>query len=375
MKTLNTQKILEKLNELGLSQSKLSQELSVSREAVSQWINKESFPRPEKLLKLGQLLSLKYNELVTNTDIIEPVVAFRKVGNSVTKANHIKRAKEMGYALEQLVPFLPFETITKSKTLISPKLDYKYIQLAVKTFRDALGISTIKIEISDIIDYFTKSKTVLIPVLLGSKKNHENALHIHLPQSATNWIYINLDTNELDFKFWLVHELGHILTPQLHDEEAEEFADNFAGAFLFPEEMALKVYNEVSGEKTKSKKTAIIFANAKRYTISPITVLMETNKFAKFHNLPEISFGNSFFAQNSIFSNSFVLVSTNLFGNKKPSVSEYITISAREFQTDFFSFLQKYISQKEVSSSFIRSVLNLSVPDSKEIFTCLQNAL
>ncbi len=371
-KSLNTSVIQERLTSLGLSQSKVSLELSVSREAVSQWLSNESFPRPGKLLKLGSLLSLKYSELVTQSDVLEPFVAFRKVGNAITKTKHIQRAKEMGGAFEQLVPFLPFENLTNPTSLNQPVLEYSYIQSAASAIRNLLGISKIKIEVSDIISYFSQSKTILVPVLLGGKKNHENAIHIHLPKSATNWIYINLDTNELDFKFWLVHELGHILSPQLRDDDiSEEFADNFAGAFLFPEEIAASVHKTVSQLSLINQQLSVIFANATRYTISAITVLKEINKYAKHHNLQEFDFGRNFYPQNTQFNKKFALVSRNIFGSNKPSVEDYITLCAREFQTVFFDSLSEYISQKQVSSSFIITLLNLPVTDSIEIYNYL----
>ncbi len=372
-KKLNTKVIQDRLTEIGLSQSKLSVELSVTREAVSQWLKNETFPRPDKLLKLGQILSLKYAEIVFSPNEYEPIIAFRKVGNSITKTKHIKRAKETGYSLEQLVPFLPFETLTKSRSFNCPSLEYNYIQSAVKAIRILLNISQIKIEISELINYFSQSKTIIIPILAGNKKNHENALHIYLPKSATNWVYVNLDTNELDFKFWLVHELGHILTPQLHDDYAEEFADNFAGAFLFPEEIASLVYNSLTLEKNKKNQIDIIFSNAKRYTISAYTVYKEINKYAQINGFPEINLGDSLFIHNSKFIKQFDLISKNIFGNKKPTVGDYITVVTREFKTPFFEILKIFLQQNEISSSFVRSLFNLATVDSIEIFNYLKN--
>jgi len=39
-----------------------------------------------------------------------------------------------------------------------------------------------------------------------------------------------------DFKFWMAHELGHCLSPSLTGEDAEDFADGFVGALLFPKD-------------------------------------------------------------------------------------------------------------------------------------------
>jgi hypothetical protein len=95
---------------------------------------------------------------------------------------HISRAKEMGRLLKPLVPYLPFDW--------------------------------------------------------GKKGRHENALHIFLPDFMTTWVYLNLDVTVHDYKFWMGHELDHGLAPELTGDEAEDFADAFAGALLFPEALS-----------------------------------------------------------------------------------------------------------------------------------------
>jgi hypothetical protein len=46
-------------------------------------------------------------------------------------------------------------------------------------------------------------EVVLIPVFHGRREHHENAFHIFLPASKTTWIFLNLDSNLHDFKFWI----------------------------------------------------------------------------------------------------------------------------------------------------------------------------
>lgn len=374
-KVLNIPLISQRTNELGLNQTEISEKLGVSKEAVSQWFREVSFPRPSKLLKLGQILNLAYNELVIKENEVEPVVAFRKVKSAKTTDMHFKRAKEMGYSLDKLVKYLPFEIVTKPPELLNPKNEYNYIQNAVKVIRGNLKINKITIDADDIIKCFIKYKTILIPILLGNKKNHENAIHIHLPVSATNWVYINLDTKVFDFKFWLVHELGHIFTPSLTGDEAEDFVDNFAGAFLLPAEIAKQTYYELIGYNDHQSRIPVIFNLAKRHVISPYTILYEVNKFAENNNQKKIDFGSEFHAQNNRFVNRFQLISENLFGENKPDAGEYIKVVEREFETIFFKLLRSYFKEEESSPSFVRSVLNVSVADSKEIYATIINAI
>lgn len=67
-------------------------------------------------------------------------------------------------------------------------------------------------------------------IVYRSREDRIEILHIYLPDSMTTWIYLNLDTDAHDFKFWMAHELGHVFSPDLRGEPAEDFADAFAGA-------------------------------------------------------------------------------------------------------------------------------------------------
>lgn len=374
-KSLNTNLIKEKIAEYGISQSKLSKELDVTRESVSQWLQNKTFPRPAKLLKLSKLLDIKYSELVEIDTTFEPQVAFRKVGSAKTKDVHYKRAKEMGYALEQLVDFLPNNMMIKPPELKEPKNTYRYIQSAVETVRKTFEINNWGIKFDEIIDILNSLNVILIPVLLGSKKNHENAIHIYLPKSQTTWIYINLDTKIFDFKFWLSHELGHIFTPSLRGKEAEDFADNFAGAFLFPEDLAKNKYYEILNIKQKKGKINTIINTASDLIISPITILKEINKYAKSNNLKIINLEeNTFYAATTYFNKNYSLVSEFLLGKDNPPVEKYIKITEGIFSTPFYNLLREYDKKYGITTNYIKSVLSAPITDIKEIYAYLKNA-
>lgn len=373
-KSLNINLVKERLVEYGFNQSKISKELDVSREAVSQWMNNKVIPKPAKLLSLGKLLNLSYSDLIINEDFHEPQIAFRKVGNSKTKDSHIKRAKEMGYALEQLVEYLPPELMIKPPELKTPHDNYEYIQNVVKVIRDRFNITDWEIKFTEVINIINDFNAILIPVMLGSQKAHENALHIYLPESKTTWIYINLDTKIFDFKFWLTHELGHILTPSINGNEAENFADNFAGAFLFPREIAEIKYKDIVQLRRKQERVNLIIDIARELIISPITILKEIEKYSKINNLKNVDVGENFYASCTKFTNYYKLISENVFGLQKPNVEHYINVSKEKFGTIFFDLLKKYNEKEGLTSGYIKTVLNLPPTDVKEIFSYLTNA-
>ncbi len=374
MKKLNSNLVREKLVEYGYNQSSLSKELNVSREAVSQWMNNKALPKPAKLLQLGKLLNLSYTELVERETKNEPIVAFRKVRGAKTRDEHIARAKQTGYTLERLVKYLPSSMMMKPPELKDPQNNYEYIQKAIKIIRDKFDLKNDKIEFIELIDLLNSLNVILIPVLLGNQKAHENALHIYLPQSQTTWIYVNLDTNIFDFKFWLVHELGHVLTPELSANAGEKFADNFAGAFLFPENLAEKKYQEVSKLRGVGAKINSILKSAEELVISPVNIQKELDKYANNKRLNKLYLGKNFHGAVTNFNKNFNLVSQSIFKTGDIKAEEYILKAKEIFGTIFFDLLSDYNKDKGLTEGFVHQALNISVIDAKEIYDYIINA-
>ena len=127
-KTLNIPLIQDSLIKAGLNQSGLAENLKVSREAVSKWLAGESFPQQDKLLRMGLLLGLAFEQLVLQLPAAAvPVVAFRKKANRKTKDEHFDNARETGELLKRLVKYLPKQEITHPPTLKDPSDNYDYV--------------------------------------------------------------------------------------------------------------------------------------------------------------------------------------------------------------------------------------------------------
>jgi transcriptional regulator with XRE-family HTH domain len=371
-KRLNIENIEYKLRKLGISQSDLAKKLSVSREIISQWLQNKKYPRPRHLLFLSKILNLSFTELVIlEKSEDEPVIAFRKKRGHKIDEEYEKQAKFKGYILQKLVPYLPFDQFYLPSTLKHPENKYDYIQKIVKNIR--CKISDIKddvLEFNHLIKFYRKRQAVIIPVFWGEKSKHENALHIFLPKSKITYIFLNLDTKVFDFKFWIAHELGHILAPNLKEEESEDFADNFAGALLFPEYLASKGYIKLINLDNIGYKINYLKELAKKYIISPITIFLEINKYASNYNKPEIDLGakDSIFRATTEFQKDFEKVSDILFETKSPSPYEFINRSRIEFKTPFFKTLKKYISNNDTSPAFIQRLLEIPYPDASSLY-------
>jgi len=371
-KKLNIKNITEKLESMGLSQSNLASELGVSREAVSKWMKNQKFPRPEKLLKLAHRLKLSFDEIVVRLPSEgEPVIAFRKKGQHKISDDYIEAAKYTGSLLEKLVPYLPFDNLSRPPSLIDPKLDYEYIHRITKEIRAAIGATgTSEISFQSLISFFDQHHAVIIPVFWGNKDQHENALHIYLPKTMTTWIYLNLDSKIHDFKFWMAHELGHIKSPDLKGDEAEDFADDFAGALLIDEDTAKREYIQMCRLRTIPKQINRLKETAENLVVSPITVSYEINKYARHINKAAIDLerNNAIYKATTVFNRQFNTVSQSLFKNKKPTASEYISCPKSLFQSPFFDAIRSFLKDNKKSAGFIQSVLNLPLADAQYLY-------
>ena len=372
--SLNIETLSRQAETLGHNQSSIAKALGVSRETVSQWFKQEKYPRPDKLLKLARLLELAFSDLVTRIpDLNEPVVAFRKKGAHKITPEYVEHAKDMGRILETLVPYLPFDDLAQPATLRKPVNEYEYVHKAAQRIREQIGVKEAdEIHFEKLIDFFGKLHAVLIPVHWGHKDKHENALHIHLPESHTTWIYLNLDCKLHDFKFWMSHELGHVLAPQLEGDAGEDFAEAFAGALLMPRELAEDEYVKLSRILNVGAQVNQIKDIAERLVISPVTVFMEINKFAAWSKQPALEFDIHGAAAN--FNKSFKPVSDILFGTKEPSAARYIACAKEDFNSPFFKILSKHLKTHHKSASFVQSTLNIPFIDAQNVYEELRSA-
>lgn len=372
---LNIKKIEESAERLGFNNSKLAKIVDVSRETVSQWFKGEKFPRPDKLLKLSMALGLNFNEIVLSlSSENEPIVAFRKKGNHKITDKYLEEARDTGRILANLVPHLHFDTLSRPKTLINPNLDYAYIQQVVKKVRSQIGKApNEKIEFENLIDFFNDLNAVIIPVLWGNKDRHENALNIYLPKSMTTWIYLNLDCNIHDFNFWMAHELGHVLAPDLHNDEGEDFADAFAGALLVPAEIASSEYVYLRKTDNVSNQLNHIKVVAKRLCVSPLTVYLEIKKYTQHFKLPNIDLESNreIYKVNTTFNRAFKTLSEYLFKDKEPEPDQYIRSAKERFGSSFFVSLKEYIKENRKPAGFVQSILRMSLLDARNIYEAL----
>lgn len=369
---LNIDKVNQRIQELGLNQTTLAKKVQVSREAVSKWLQNEKYPRPDKLLKLARLLNLSFGELVCKASTPnEPVIAFRKKGAHKITPDYIDQAKDMGMILQALVPYLPFDDLSQPAVLKTPSVDYAYVRKVADRVRKTIGVREgEEIRFEHLIGFFNELQAVIIPVLWGNKENHENALHIYLPESMTTWIYLNLDCRIHDFKFWMAHELGHIHAPALQGEAGEDFADAFAGALLFPHDLAKSEFEALQNLGDIWSQIKRIKSLAEKLVVSPLTVYYQINRYAVFCGKSKIDLESSgtIYKATTKFNQQFKPVNECLFNTETPAPSRYVASAKEYFGSPFFDILKKYVIEHHKPASFIQSLLNIPLLDAQNVY-------
>jgi transcriptional regulator with XRE-family HTH domain len=372
-KVLKSEAIQTAMTNHGLTQKQLAENVGVSSQAVTNWLKGKDFPRPGTLLRLATALKLSFDQMVQTSDANQPVIAFRKKGNAKTTATHITKAKSVGMLLKPLVPYL--QGLQTLRTLItSPSIEYDKIQTAVTQTRTRLGIGEQAVlGYEHIIGEFSSCGAVLAPVLWGTKGNHENALHIRLPQEDVTFIFLNLDTRLEDFKFWMAHELAHVYTPALAGtNEGEDYADAFAGALLFPGTSAEKAYHETLRLDSSDGIVEVFKQHAQEHMISLNTVYQQVKLYIQSKDLPSLPVEENHIhaARNSI---PGQLISEALFDPLPPPPDTYIAACKHEFDSGFFEALRLMIHENDIGPSYLQQILDMSVFDAKAMYEELRH--
>jgi transcriptional regulator with XRE-family HTH domain len=361
-KLLHSQSVKTALDNLGWTQKRLADEIGVTSQAVTNWLKGVDFPRPDKLLKLATTLKLGFDALV-ESEASKPVIAFRKKAGAKTTDEHIRRAEVMGALLKPLVSYLPPRKALRTQ-IPSPTTDYQTLQNAVAAVREKIGIGMqAALTYQQLIGEFRANDAVIVPIMWGQKRNHENALHILLPDEQVTFVYLNLDTHQEDFKFWMAHELAHVYTPEIAGKnEGEDFADAFAGALLFPRELAHTAYAEAVKQRAKTSQTEVLRRIAAHHHISLFSVFCEVRKYAQATGVAPLKVQESdIHALRSMTRGA--LISESLFKPLPPDPKALIAASSTIFLSDFFPSLQKMLHERETGAGYIQQVLNVSIHD------------
>lgn len=365
-RVIHSESVKEALAAKGWDQRRLAEAVGVSAQAVTNWMKGVDFPKPPTLLKLSGALGLGFERLVA-PDAAQPVVAFRKKGGAKTTDDHVAQARAIGYMLRPLVDYLPARQALHTQ-ISDPSLEYERMQASAAAVRQKLARgSEAVLHYEHLISEFAANDAIVVPVLWGERKRHENALHILLPKESVTFVYLNLDTRLEDFKFWMAHELAHVYTPQLAGTDAgEDFADAFAGALLFPQPLAHKAYAEAARKHSPGAIVEVLNSYASEHSISLYSVYNEVRNYVKHAGLKPLGLDEK---QVHAIRNSAgvrgALVSAAIFKPAPPPPSTYIAAAKQVFQSSFFAALQSMLKDRGTGAGYVQQVLSVSMADAQ----------
>ena len=143
-----------------MSQEKLAEKISVSRQSISKWENGESYPEMDKILKLCNIFHCKINDLVhedlTDINSLDEEIIMSVVKFNEKKQNQVKSLSNVisligkigGIVLKVAIPFIILAMILIP--FIISNVEVKENQISFKTDNIKI-IDENKIEIHDII--------------------------------------------------------------------------------------------------------------------------------------------------------------------------------------------------------------------------------
>jgi len=161
------------------------------------------------------------------------------------------------------------------------------------------------------------------------------------------------------------------MAPALRGDEAEDFADRFAGALLFPEPLTGAAYQEVAGSGHKGAQMNRVKEIAERNVISPVTVYYEMNHYAEANGLPEIKLGSAIFGAAKNLSKDYLSLSQTMFGNEHPQAANYLERAAELFDTPVFEAIGTYLREQGKGPGYLQAILDISLLDARELHAAL----
>lgn len=362
---LNITAIEGAMRKLGMSGAALAEACKVSKEATSNWLKGESIPRPSKLTKLAEVLSIPVEILLNIAQPPAPVFAYRTKLNKPVTGSLRDAAEEQARHLEQLLPFVDERPDFEPPLLREPSLDADRIRHAVTRARVSLGLSNKDVLGNESLErLFHIFGAIFVPVIWGlNKERHENALTVYLPESKTSWVVFNLGCRSDDYKYWLAHEYGHCLTMHaLSEEDGEVFAEKFAQQLVFPDEVAHecleKVRHGLDGLTT-------IKEYAEKYGVSVITVIRAVDRLSEqLHGKKTGMETPGFYVAWTKNRINIPTMTSLVFGTDTPSQASYVTRSEEVYKTPVFKAIRSFQeAEGGRNPAFIASVLNLGIGD------------
>lgn len=249
--TILPERIKEGRRARGFTQNELAEALCVTKQAVSQYENGSSSPKPEIIESMCEILRLpiSYFSKPITYKITTPIY-FRKRKTASKKYSDIFEVK-IGWTLEifqYLNQFITFPNV-RLKTYDQESYSFEEILQIAEEVREYWGLG--KGPISNLALLFENNGFILSKVKVGAEKVDACSFLNVDGDEKRPMIFATPDTSAVRSRRDLAHELGHQVLHSWIDQEyfnanrtrLENEAEWFASAFLLPfESMKREAY-------------------------------------------------------------------------------------------------------------------------------------
>lgn len=363
---LNINAIKSLLSKKGLSQSDLATQVGVSKQVVSAWLKGDKLPSPLNLLRMSTILEFNISDIFISES--DSTYNFKLPKNRKETFLDKEYANDMSKCLAEFekVNIKDLFVSTPFK-LISPKTNYRYLINAGKEIRNRITQSASTITIEEIINFINKQLNVLIvPVLWGKDKYFADGLQISF--DAYSFLFVNLNSKKDDMKFWLLHEIAHLVAQDLEKDQQEEFANHLAQHILFPEEQVIDFIKLIDTIPSEQLQLELIKEKADQLGIHPYTVFKQIKAYSEQNDLPCTIEDRKIYSHINNTTEFFIDNSINL------EIRDYINYSENKFKTLFFKLLQDLIkSDDQYNAHFISRMMHIPFSDAVELYMFLSN--
>ena len=364
------------LSSAQFSQADVARELGVSREAVSNWMSGDAVPRPRHRAMLAALLDVSVSALAgAASGVREPIVAYRVKRTRKVKEEHAAWIKRDVLWLGVLEKRMSMSGWMERPPEHRGAATDEQARLAAASFRRELGLQEEDevIAAHRLLSWIGTHGICLVPVLWGAKEQPLQAMYVRMPDSEIHWLYASLDATIVDVRFWLLHEIAHIIRRHPHDAEGNEetFADTFAAEVLFPLKQATD-FLHIQKVKDGSTQLEIMQRLAAARGISPVTIYRQVNHALEQAQQPRLELDALVYPRALSQSKQTPTWADSLFGGQPPTGRLFVDICTDRLHTPVFRLAAQEILDNNRGHGFVERVFQCNSSDAMALHAVLK---
>ena len=209
---LNLSLIRAQMAKLGLSQSDLADICEVSREAVSNWLSGEAYPRPRYLRKLANALMASVEMLTISAPTGASEVVWLSAQGIVrpnSPLHHTYRniGEDFAGQLRALRAYLPTEMFSK-RHLLRVDTSPEFLGYVAETVSWTHGTGIASVELERLLMLHKKFGSVLVPVTWEHTGWEHSGAVVSLTETNQFFVYVDMHNSAAGLNRTLAEALG-----------------------------------------------------------------------------------------------------------------------------------------------------------------------